>query len=131
MSSKISLAFVIAAVASLGCTQSDMPTIDHGSVCVSSELVDGQYRISVVADSGDCSSDHEGASYECSVSVDGSEVDIETVHHDGKDPNSACAGPLMATCAVDVEQGQYTLSFGDETQPLVVPSAGSVCLGGE
>jgi hypothetical protein len=113
----------------LGCQQYP-EIIDEDRVCVSVQEVDGQLRLFVEADSGGCAADHEGASLECTISVDGQLAHIETVFQDGKDPDDSCAGPLETTCAVDVEPGTYTVEYADEQYDLVVPGGERICIPG-
>ena len=112
----------------LACTEPQQ--LDYGQVCASVEGDAGQPEIVVHASSGDCAGDHVGASFECTVAAEGSEVVISTVFEDGADPNGACAGPLTDTCAVEVEAGVYTLSFGGESGMLTVPGGEQVCFPG-
>ncbi|HLT39104.1 MAG TPA: hypothetical protein VK034_22625 [Enhygromyxa sp.] len=113
----------------VGCQQ--YPEIaDYGVVCVTAEQSGDQHRLVVDANSSDCASDHEGASFECSISTDGLVAHIETVFQDGKDPNDACAEPLETTCEIEVEPGSYTLEFAGEQYQLEVPGAGRVCIPG-
>lgn len=103
---------------------------DYGGVCVTAEQDGDKHVLVVTADSLDCASDHKGASFECSISVDGSAAHVETTFKDGKDPNDACANSLIATCEIAVEPGTYTIEFADEDKSLAVPSDSVVCLGG-
>lgn len=103
---------------------------DYGGVCVTAKQDGDKHVLVITADSLDCASDHKGASFECSISVDGSHAHVETTFKDGKDPNHACANSLMTTCEVEVEPGSYTIEFADEDSTLEVPSAEVVCLGG-
>lgn len=100
--------------------------IDYAAVCVSAIEVDGQHKLFVEADSFGCEADHKGASLECTISVDGSTAHIQTVLQDGKDPDHSCQGALETTCEVTVEPGDYTLEFGDDHLPIVVPG-GEAC----
>jgi hypothetical protein len=118
------------AVLLLGCSPFE-EVVDYGSACVSTEEVAGQQRLIVQASSADCASDHEGASFECTITVEGNTAHIETVFQEGKDPNSACADPLETTCEVDVEPGTYTLSFRDEQQMITVPGGEQTCFGNQ
>lgn len=102
----------------LACQQyAEIP--DHGRVCVSSEESNGRYRLVVEANSGDCAADHVDATYECSITVDGTEVRMETFFQDGKDPNSACAGPLLARCEAELDAGIYNFRFADEYREMI------------
>jgi hypothetical protein len=114
----------------LGCQQ--YPEIeDYGGLCVRAEQGGDKHLLVVLADSHDCASDHEGATFECSISIDGSHAHVETVFQDGKDPNDACAQSLQTMCQVEVEPGTYTIEFaGDDTQMITVPSDEVVCLAG-
>ncbi|MFO7562748.1 MAG: hypothetical protein R6X02_08920 [Enhygromyxa sp.] len=113
----------------VGCQQYP-EQLDYGVVCVSAEQSGGQHRLVVEANSADCASDHEGASFECSISAEGSAVQIETVFRDGKDPNDACAPALEATCELEVEAGTFSLEFAGEQYELEVPSQNRVCIPG-
>jgi hypothetical protein len=117
-------------IALLGCQQ--YPEIeDYGGVCVTAEQDGNKHFLVVVAGSQDCASDHKGASFECSISIDGDVAHIETVFRDGKDPNDACADQLETACQIEVEPGQYTLEFADEDVfGLDVPSDEEICLAG-
>lgn len=103
---------------------------DYGGVCVTAEQDGDKHVLVVTADSLDCASDHKGASFECSISVDGSLAHVETTFIDGKDPNDACANSLVTTCEIEVEPGNYTIEFAAEDKSLEVPSDEVVCLGG-
>lgn len=104
--------------------------IDYGAVCVSAKQNGDQHVLVVDASSGDCASDHKGASFECTITSDGSTAHIETVFRDGKDPNDACAPPLETTCEVAVEPGTHTLVFADEQHEFEVPSNSRICFPG-
>lgn len=113
----------------LGCQQ--YPEIsDYGVVCVTAEQSGDQHRLVVEASSADCASDHEGASFECSITTDGFAAHIGTVFQDGKDPNDACASALETICEIEVEPGTYTLQFAGEEYELEVPSQNRVCIPG-
>jgi hypothetical protein len=104
---------------------------DYGGVCVTAEQDGDQHRLVVVADSHDCASDHKGASFECSISVDGFVAHVQTVFQDGKDPDHACANSIVTSCEVAVEPGVYTIEFADEKpEQLEVPGDQQVCLAG-
>lgn len=110
-----------------GCQQ--YPEIaDHGQVCVTAEETNGEYRLLVEANSQDCAGDHEGASFECTITTDGASALIETVFQDGKDPNSACNGALETTCEAEVDVGTHAVEFAGEQYEIEVPSDGSVCI---
>jgi len=126
--SRPALSFTIVALL-LGCQQYP-EIIDGERVCVSVEELDGQYRLFVEANSGDCAADHKGASLECTISVDAQHAHIETIFQDGKDPDDACAGPLETTCEVDVEPGTYTLEYAGEQHEIVVPAGERTCIPG-
>jgi hypothetical protein len=129
MNYRLSILLALApSVLVLGCTSPD-EVIDYGTACVSTHEVGGQQRLLVEASSGDCASDHKGASFECTVVTDGLTAHIETVFQDGKDPNSGCAGPLETTCEVDVEPGTYMLEFGGEQRMILVPGGERTCFG--
>lgn len=105
--------------------------IDEDQVCVSIEENADQYRLFVEAESGDhCARDHRGASLECTITMDGQLVLIETVFQDGKDPNDGCAGPLQTTCEVDLEAGTYTVEYADKQYGYHVPGGERFCIAG-
>ena len=112
-------------IALLGCYPE---VIDGDRVCVVAEEVDGQHRLVAQAFSDGCESDHEGASLECSIESEGFDAHIQTVFRDGKDPNHACAEPLVTTCTLDVEPGTHTLHYAGDEIALDVPSDAEVCL---
>jgi len=103
--------------------------IDDAQVCVTPIEDDGQHTLLVEAQSNGREADHKGASLECTISVDGSTAHIQTVFQDGKDPDHSCQGPLMTICEVTVEPGSYTLEFGGEQLPIVVPGGEQACFG--
>ena len=84
--------------------------------------------IVVEANSNDCSSDHEGGSYSCTATADGSSVVVHTRFQAGDDPDDMCAPPRRATCSVIVEPGTYTLSYRGAEHPLELPGGEPVCL---
>jgi len=86
--------------------------------------------IEVEASSDDCAGDHDGATFACTVSADGSTLHIETVFQDGRDPDDGCAPPLETSCSASAPDGEYTVEFGSESYPLSIPSGGTVCLPG-
>lgn len=102
---RLVISFALAAV-SLGCQYPEV--VDQDGVCVSIQ----------------------GASLECTITVDGQLAHIETVFQDGKDPNDGCAGPLETTCVVDVEPGTYTIEYADEQIGFFVPGGQRFCIGG-
>ena len=117
---------LVVLVVLVGCQQ--YPEIsDYGQLCVSAQEVDGEHRLVVDANSGDCAGDHEGASFECSITADGLVAQVETVFQDGKDPNDACNGALETTCEVTVEAGTYTIEFAGEQRALIVPGGEPTC----
>jgi hypothetical protein len=120
-----SFTLIALSVFTLGCPSPEV--IDQGSACVSTYELDGQQRLLVEANSGDCASDHKGASFECTITSDGMTAHIETVFQDGKDPNAACPGPLETSCEIDVEPGTYTLEFAGEQRMIVVPDGEQTC----
>jgi hypothetical protein len=103
---------------------------DVGGVCVTSLEIDGELQLLVEANSGECDADHKGASFECSVSVEGSTVRVETEFQDGKDPDQGCAGPLFTTCEITLNPGNYTIVFADWPEvALPMPGEDGVCVG--
>ena len=82
------------------------------------------------ADSRDCAADHRGASYACSLEVDGATVRVTTLFQDGRDPDDACAGPLTATCEAEVEAQGYRVEFNGQDQQVIVPLPDEICLYG-
>lgn len=115
------------AITSLACTEIEY---DRGHVCVEvDELADGRVRLLGTAESDDCAADHRGASFECSISLDGTLAHIDTEYRAGRDPDSFCAGPIVTTCAVEVpDPGDYTLEFAGERETITVPSEQTICL---
>jgi hypothetical protein len=101
------------------------PIEDYGTICVDSELVDDEWVLHVEASSADCSSDHSGAEFSCSVTEDAEtgEVVVSTLYQPGKDPNDACADPRLAVCelAVGAEPGSASLRFADEVREITFP----------
>jgi hypothetical protein len=102
--------------------------LDQGRVCASAVESDGVHILVVEASSLDCASDHKGATFDCSIAVDGLVVTVHTKFRDGKDPDSGCASPLRDTCEIVLEPGTYTLEFGDQMETMVVPSGEDVCI---
>jgi len=103
--------------------------VDVGAVCVSADDTgDGDVQVTVRASSLDCSSDHKGASFDCSISADGMTLLVETHFQDGKDPNGGCAPARKASCDVLVPPGTYTVEFDGDAQELEVPGGDEVCL---
>lgn len=118
----------LVALVNVGCGEYPEVT-DHGRVCATAtHRDDGDYDVVVSADSLDCASDHRGASYSCSIEVDGSVLVVETRFQDGKDPNDGCAGPLVATCEAVVPAGTLTLEFGGEQLAFDLDGADELCL---
>lgn len=94
-------------------------------------VADGDaWRVEVAADSRDCASDHEDASYTCTVEDEGGGVvRVSTVFQDGEDPDDGCDDPLLASCsAPPAAGGEIVVRFGDAQAELLVPG-GPTCLG--
>lgn len=125
-----SYALIPVVVLSLSSSCTEYPEeIDRGAVCLSAgDQPDGEARVSVRANSKDCSADHEGASFRCSISVDGDRLHVETVFQDGKDHKDSCGGSLTAHCEVVVPAGTYTIEFDGMTEQFEVPDGDEVCL---
>jgi len=78
----------------------------------------------VVEVSWPCASDHRGAELSCDMEVeeDGT-VRVESVFVEGRDPNDACAEPLVAECtSPPLEDGMHSVRHGDDTFEITVPS---------
>lgn len=102
---------------------------DYGEVCLSSTARGEEHILMVEASSADCASDHEGATFDCSImSADPGSVVVETLFQDGRDPNGACASPLRARCETAVEPGTYQVAFGDARASVELPLRETVCL---
>lgn len=102
---------------------------DIGVVCLSTEMLgDGTMELVVEADSRDCASDHEGASFSCEAVIEDAGIRVSTRFQDGKDPDDGCAAPLTDTCRLAVPQGDLEVMFGDESLVITTPSAGTTCL---
>jgi hypothetical protein len=102
--------------------------LDYGEVCVSGQEGGGETRVVVEANSADCSVDHVGSTYECSVTVDGSEILVHTLFRDGRDRKSACTGPHEVVCEADATEGTYTVEFAGEQTTLQIPDGETICL---
>lgn len=75
-----------------------------------------------------CASDHERAELSCEVVVDGTDATVMSTYREGKDPNDACADPLVATCRSDVlEPGTYTIHYADERYDIELPLSDRTC----
>lgn len=76
----------------------------------------------------ECASDHERAELSCEVVVDGTDATVMSTYREGKDPNDACADPLVATCRSDVlEPGTYTILYADERYDIELPLSERTC----
>lgn len=115
-------------LSALGC-ESFPVEHDVGVVCLSTqELEDGTTELVVEADSRDCASDHEDATFSCEVVMEDEGVRVSTRFQDGKDPNDGCAAPLTDTCHIAVAPGEVTVIFGDESLVLMTQSEETTCL---
>jgi len=75
-----------------------------------------------------CASDHQRAELSCDVAVDGAEVTVTSTYREGKDPNDACAEPLVATCESEaLEEGTYTIAYGGDRYDVELPLADRTC----
>ena len=75
-----------------------------------------------------CASDHQRAELSCEVVVDGTEATVMSTYREGKDPNDACAEPLVATCRSDVlDAGTYTISYAGERYDIELPLSERTC----
>jgi hypothetical protein len=102
-------------------TSSSGPITDYGDVCVTADLT-------VVANSRDCSSDHEGVVYACTATLDGTTVTASTQYTPGDDPNDGCAPPVVVSCGLTLPEGSYTIDFGGDSHDADVQAGGSICV---
>jgi hypothetical protein len=111
----------------LGCAEE---IENYGSVCVEPVMVDEEWVLRFEASSDDCSSDHRGAEFSCSVELDAeaNEVVVSTLYRPGKDPNHACAAPRYDVCefALGAQEGWVYVRFDDVVHPVQFPGE-AVC----
>ena len=102
---------------------------DYGVVCVITWEASEGHLLSVIASTEDCSGDHEGASFECTIEATDGQAVIKTTFQDGDDPDHACGSPLYADCRVSVEPGTYDVIFGDhDPEQIQVPGGDELCI---
>jgi hypothetical protein len=97
------------------------PASDYGEVCFNLSL-------ELVANSRDCSRDHDGADYTCAATIDGMTVTATTTYTPGDDPNDACGGPRIASCGLTLEEGPHVFVFAGQSYDVDVQPGAAVCV---
>ena len=103
---------------------------DYGAICISSTESSSGHRLWILADSKDCSADHDGAEFRCEVIQDpqnAAHVRVHTYFQEGEDPDDACAGPRTTSCTLPVQASSIQVTFGDLSTMLELPLASPSC----